>query len=60
MDMPKDISYCFGRPNTLWEIQCVKCERYLKIHDFKNQVFTMANLSPKDESKCEIFYEKKK
>ena len=58
MNRPKDITYCCGRHNTLWEVQCVQCERYLELHDFKRQIISMADLSPKDESKCEYFMER--
>lgn len=58
MERCKDISYCWGRPNTLWEVQCARCERYLELYDFRGQVFTISDLVPCDDKKCENFMER--
>lgn len=59
MDIPKDITYCFGRPNTIYEVRCKNCERFIRLYDFRRQIFSMADLSPKNGSKkCEYFMER--
>ena len=55
MDKCKDITYCIGRPNTIYEVRCKNCERYIKLHDFRGQIFSIANLSPKNSNRCENF-----
>lgn len=55
----KDITYCFGRPNTTYEKRCKNCERYIKSHDFRGQIFSIADLSPKNSNRCENFMKRK-
>lgn len=58
MDKVRDITYCIGRPNTIYETRCKNCERYIGLHDFRGQFFSMANLSPKNSNRCEYFMER--
>lgn len=59
MDIPKDITYCIGRANTIYEVKCKNCERFIRLYDFRGQIFSMADLSPKNGSKkCEYFMER--
>lgn len=58
MDRPKDISYCWGRKNTLWEIQCLRCERYRELYDFRGQVYSVGDFVPYEDKKCEHFMER--
>ena len=58
MERCKDISYCWGRPSTLWEVQCARCERYLKNHDFRGQIYSVGNFVPYEDKKCKYFMER--
>lgn len=58
MDIVKDITYCIGRSNTVYEKRCNNCERYIKSHDFRGQIFSIADLSPTNGNKCEDFMER--
>ncbi len=42
MQVPKNILYCTGRKNN--EEMCFNCERYIKIHDFRGQLYSIMNI----------------
>ncbi len=61
MEIPKDITYCIGRTNTINECVCVNCERYIRIHDFRNEMYSLSNFNIfnifilNDNEPCEYF-----
>lgn len=59
MDKCKDITYCFGRPNTVYEARCKNCERYIRLYDFRGQIFSLSNFDViGKKGKCEYFMER--